>query len=290
MEVITTPKEMTAWSNRQISANKTIALVPTMGCFHEGHLALMREAASRADRVVTSLFVNPLQFGPNEDFDAYPRTFNEDREGAQASGVHVLFAPERSTLYPEGFSCNLVVGDLTKNLCGGSRPGHFDGVTTVVGKLFNIVKPQVAVFGQKDFQQLAVIRKMVTEMNWDVTLIGHPIVREPDGLAMSSRNKYLNPGERMSALCLSAALEAARSSVAQGERDAEVIIEKAVECINAVKFTEIDYISVVNDLTLIEQKQVCSSSVMALAVRVGKTRLIDNGYLVAIPVRSIYET
>lgn len=281
MEVITAPKEMTAWSNRQISSNKTIALVPTMGCLHEGHLSLMRDAASRADLVVTSLFVNPLQFGPNEDFNRYPRTFSEDKKGARASGVHVLFAPEKPMLYPEGFGSNLVVSDLTKGLCGLSRPGHFDGVTTVVAKLFNIVKPHVAVFGQKDFQQLAVIRKMVADMNWDVSVVGHPIVREPDGLAMSSRNKYLSSAERVSALSLFAALKAAQNSVAQGVQDARIIIEKATEAISMVPFTAIDYISVIDDKTLVDQKKICSSSLMALAVKIGNTRLIDNGYLIA---------
>ncbi len=279
MDVIKTPDEMTAWSNRQISLNKTIALVPTMGCFHEGHLSLMRAAAVRADHVVTSLFVNPIQFGPNEDFATYPRTFVADKEGAEKSGVHVLFAPESSMLYPSAFRTNLSVTGLTKNLCGSSRPGHFDGVTTVVAKLFNIVKPHMAVFGQKDFQQLSVIRKMVRDLNWDIEIVGHPIVREPDGLAMSSRNTYLNTAERKSALCLFAALKFAQKSVKQGQLDAKVVIEETVKTINSVPLAEIEYISIVDDKTLLEQEKVTSCSVLALAVKFRETRLIDNGYL-----------
>jgi pantoate--beta-alanine ligase len=281
MDVITTPEEMTTWSNRQIASCKSIALVPTMGCFHDGHLTLMRDAAGRADKVVTSLFVNPLQFGPHEDFDAYPRTFTKDKEDAQANRVHVLFAPDRSLLYPDGFQSGVQIRELTKNLCGRSRAGHFDGVTTVVAKLFNIVKPKVAVFGQKDFQQLAVIRRMVKDLNWDVEIIGHPIVRDPDGLALSSRNKYLNAEERKSALSLSAALKSAQNSVKAGLVDSRSIIKKTGETINSVPFTEIDYISIVDGQTLLDQEIVTSCSVLALAVRVGKTRLIDNAFLMA---------
>jgi len=252
-----------------------------MGCFHDGHFALMRDAAERADTVVTSLFVNPLQFGPDEDFDRYPRTFLEDREGARANRVHVLFAPDQSLLYPDGFQSAVLVKELTRNLCGRSRTGHFEGVTTVVAKLFNIVKPTVAVFGQKDFQQLAVIRKMVKDLDWDIEIIGHPIVRDSDGLALSSRNKYLSAEERQSALSLSTALKSARDSVRAGLVDSGSIIKKAVETITSVPFTEIDYVSIVDEKTLLDQDIVTSASVMALAVRVGKTRLIDNAFLMA---------
>lgn len=280
MDLITSSAEMTAWSNRQIASRKTIALVPTMGCLHEGHYSLMRDAAQQADFVVASIFVNPLQFGSNEDLDTYPRTFAADQNGAAANGVRVLFAPDVKEFYPIGFQSAIHVGELTRNLCGASRPGHFDGVATVVAKLFNIVKPQMAVFGQKDFQQLAVLRRMVLDLSWDIELVGHPIVREKDGLAMSSRNRNLSASERQSALILFTSLRSAQRKVADGVLAAQEIIKHVQKMICSVPFTAIDYVSIVDDQTLDSQEKITSSCVMALAVVVGKTRLIDNGYLV----------
>ena len=220
MKIIRSPQEMTAWSKEQAVAGKTIGFVPTMGFFHEGHLALMRRAGELADQVVVSLFVNPTQFGPKEDLAAYPRDFERDRELAAGVGVDVIFAPEAGDMYPPGASTTVIVGDeLTGQLCGASRPGHFAGVATVVTKLFNIVRPDLAVFGEKDFQQLAVIRRMTADLNLGVEIIGHPIVREQDGLAMSSRNAYLTPAQRPAALSLVQSLHRAREMAANGETD-----------------------------------------------------------------------
>lgn len=279
MEVLQSAGEMTAWSNQQLSTGKTIALVPTMGCLHEGHLELMRTAARHAHFVVTSLFVNPLQFGPNEDYGQYPRTFDEDRVAADKAGAAVLFAPQASTLYPESFQTTVAVRGLTEGLCGASRPGHFDGVTTVVAKLFHIVKPTTAVFGQKDFQQLAVIRAMVRDLNFDIEIIGHPIVREADGLAMSSRNRYLQGEERDKALCLWQALQIARDSVRSGERESSRVLERVQASLQSVAGVVIDYVTIVADSTLVQESTIDRGSVLAMAIRLGKTRLIDNGYL-----------
>ncbi len=279
MEIITKPAKMTAWANEQAGAGKKIVLVPTMGFFHEGHLALMKKAQERADRVVVSLFVNPIQFGPNEDLDSYPRDFARDCELAQSVGVDVLFAPDVEAMYPDGAKTRVTVAGLTSGLCGAKRPGHFDGVTTVVAKLFNIVKPQVAVFGKKDFQQLAVIRKMVRDLNWDLEIVGQPIVREADGLAMSSRNKYLSPSQRKQALCLSAAIQLARKRVRQGMDDAEALVDELGDLICREKESEIDYISVVDKDSLAPVTKLQAGSVLALAVKIGKTRLIDNDNL-----------
>lgn len=281
MEVFQTSSEMTAWSNQRLSMAKTIALVPTMGCLHAGHLALVRTAARHADLVVTSLFVNPLQFGPSEDYDLYPRTLAEDLEAASQAGAAVLFAPLASDLYPELFQTTVTVKGLTAGLCGASRPGHFDGVTTVVAKLFHIVKPTVAVFGQKDLQQLAVIRAMVRDLNWDLEIIGHPIVRETDGLALSSRNRYLRADERRQATCLWQALQEARKAVAAGERQSGMVLERTLRSLSSVPGLAIDYLKIVEARTLAEQATIDENSVLAMAIRLGNTRLIDNGYLIA---------
>ena len=279
MEVINSVAAMTAWSNRRIREGKTIALVPTMGCLHAGHISLVQAAARLADVVVVSLFVNPLQFGPTEDFSRYPRPFAEDCAVVSANQGSVLFAPEAPSFYPAGFQTAVAVQDLTAGLCGASRPGHFDGVTTVVAKLFHAVKPHVAVFGQKDFQQLAVIKTMVRDLNWDIEIVGHPIVRDPDGLALSSRNRYLTESERQSALCLTQALADARHLVGSGEGDCPSIVARLRARISADPKVEIDYLTIVDDTGLIPQARVDNHSVLAMAVRIGKTRLIDNGYL-----------
>jgi pantoate--beta-alanine ligase len=250
-----------------------------MGCLHAGHLNLLQSAADQADVVVVSVFVNPLQFGPHEDFSRYPRPFTADCEAIAANQGSIVFAPEPSSFYPPGFQTAVTVHGLTSGLCGASRPGHFDGVTTVVAKLFHAVKPKIAVFGQKDFQQLAVIKSMVRDLNWDIEIIGHPIVREPDGLAMSSRNRYLSETERQSALCLWQALTSARHAVNHGELACPAILAHVRAQISPNQRVEIDYLTIVDDTTLMPQAQIDKHSILAMAVKIGATRLIDNGYL-----------
>jgi pantoate--beta-alanine ligase len=252
-----------------------------MGFFHEGHLSLMRMAKRLADRVVVSLFVNPTQFGPDEDLATYPTNFPRDQELAAANGAAILFAPTAEAMYPPGSRTTVVVSGLTDNLCGASRPGHFTGVTTVVSKLFHLVRPDLAVFGQKDFQQLAVIRRMCLDLNMGIEIVGHPIVREADGLAMSSRNSYLAGTERESALCLSRALQLVRQLVADGERSASRLADAARRLIASSQEATVDYISFVDQTTLKEVSNVDRSTVLALAVKIGdKVRLIDNGYVI----------
>lgn len=279
MQIIRHPAAMTAWAKEQAKAGRRIGLVPTMGFFHEGHLSLMRRAGQLADQVVVSLFVNPTQFGPQEDLAAYPRNFERDCAMAEAAGVAVLFAPEAAEMYPAGFSTTVTVGaELTGQLCGAARPGHFAGVATVVCKLFCIVRPNVAVFGEKDWQQLAVIRRMTADLNLGVEIVSHPIVREADGLAMSSRNTYLAPQQREAALSLSRALALARKLAAEGERSAERLTAKLRDFIHAFPEAVVDYISFVHQLTLQETAEVDADTVLALAVKIGgKVRLIDNG-------------
>ncbi len=273
---------MTAWSKKWSGAGGIVGLVPTMGYFHEGHLALMRRAGELADRVAVSLFVNPTQFGPQEDLAAYPRNFERDRDLAADAGVDVIFAPEAEDMYPLGFSTAVTVsGDLTKGLCGADRPGHFAGVATVVSKLFNIVRPDLAVFGKKDFQQLAVIRRMTADLNLGVEIVGHPIIREADGLAMSSRNTYLGGAQRESALSLCRALALARKMVAEGEHSAERLTVSLLEFIHSFLETAVDYISFVDQASLRAVAEVDEATVLALAVQIGgKVRLIDNGYII----------
>lgn len=280
MEVIRDPGEMTQWSNRCIGAGRTIALVPTMGYFHDGHTSLMRLAGRHADRVVVSLFVNPIQFGPGEDLEVYPRDFPRDRDIAERAGVAVLFAPEARSMYPNGFLTGITVEKLTDGLCGSRRPGHFDGVTTVVGKLFHIVKPHCAVFGEKDYQQLAVIRKMTVDLNWDIDIIGHPIVREEDGLALSSRNKYLDAEMRRSALSLSKAIRLAQTRAREGIRSARQLESEISGFIHSHPGTAVEYVSFIDCHDLEEKEIIDNNTLLALAVTVGgKVRLIDNGML-----------
>ena len=281
MEVIQSLADMTAWSQGMAASGKTIALVPTMGYFHEGHLSLMRLAADRADKVVVSLFVNAIQFGPQEDLAQYPRDFDRDCRLAEEEGVDVLFAPSADEMYPADFNTRVRVEGITATLCGQQRPGHFEGVTTVVAKLFHIIKADCAVFGEKDFQQLAVIRKMVTDLDWDIEIIGHPIVREEDGLAMSSRNVYLDPEERGKALSLYKAIGHARSRARAGITDAGQLIGEVKNIILASPDVSIDYISIVDSESLADKQTIDKKSVLALAVKIGNTRLIDNCYLLS---------
>ena len=276
MQIIHPLAEMTHWSKEVIASGKTIALVPTMGYFHEGHISLMRLAGRLADYVVVSLFVNSLQFGPREDLSRYPRNLARDAGMAEDAEVDILFVPTDKDMYSPDFNARVRVGGITDTLCGKQRPGHFEGVTTVVAKLFNIIKPHYAVFGQKDFQQLSVIRKMVRDLNWDIAIVSHPIVREEDGLAMSSRNTYLSSEERRKALCLFHAIQHAKARFVEGVRDAGRLKSEIRDIILTNSGVSIDYISLVDKDTLSEKEVIDSRSVLALAVRVGATRLIDN--------------
>lgn len=278
MIVITSPLEMQAWSQSQRKQNKRIGFVPTMGCLHAGHLSLVDIARKqgRSDCVVMSIFVNPLQFGPNEDFDRYPRTWEEDKKLAQEAGVDVIFRPMVEDMYPAHARTFVEVQDLGKVMCGVSRPTHFRGVTTVVAKLFNIVSPNVAVFGQKDAQQFLIIRRMVKDLNMPIELIMAPIVREKDGIAMSSRNIYLSTEERSQAACLSQSLELARKLIQGGERNCATIQQRMREHIGKQSFAKIDYIAIVDTETLNALTEVVPGALIALAVYFGKTRLIDN--------------
>ncbi|MRR18026.1 MAG: pantoate--beta-alanine ligase [Deltaproteobacteria bacterium] len=279
MRVIESIREMQTHCESLRLAGKSISFVPTMGYFHEGHLSLMKKARETADHVVVSIYVNPTQFGPKEDFSKYPRDFDRDAQMAAGVGVDVIFFPPNHEMYPDGYQTYVDVEKVTQNLCGISRPGHFRGVTTICCKLFNIVKPHTAVFGKKDFQQLAAIKRMVADLNLDLEIIGMPTFREPDGLAMSSRNVYLSKEERLSALALVGSLKLAQKLYAQGERDAAAIIKQAEALIQNARFTEIDYIKICDAATLEDVREITKEAVMALAVKVGKTRLIDNSVL-----------
>jgi len=255
---------------------KTVGFVPTMGAFHEGHLSLMREARRRCDAVIVSIFVNPLQFSAGEDYDRYPRRLEQDSKMADGEGVDVLFAPSVAEMYPKGFDSFVDQTDLPSKLCGAFRPGHFRGVMTIVGKLFNIVKPDSAYFGQKDYQQFLIIRRTVTDLNLDVDVRLLPTVREEDGLAMSSRNLYLGPKQRKDATCLSRALHRAEDMVSAGESSAAKVSREMKRLIQRVKGTRIEYVEIVNSDTLEPVKEIKGKTLIALAVRIGKARLIDN--------------
>jgi pantoate--beta-alanine ligase len=279
MQIIHHLADMTRWSNEVIASGKALALVPTMGYFHAGHLSLMRQAGRLADHVVVSLFVNSLQFGPREDLSRYPRDLQRDARLAENEKVDILFVPTSEEMYAPDFNTRVRVNGITDTLCGQQRPTHFEGVTTVVAKLFNIIKPHCAVFGQKDFQQLSVIRKMVRELNWDIEIFAHPIVREEDGLAMSSRNTYLSSEERSKALCLNKAIQHAKARFADGLDDSDLLISEIRDIISANSGVSIDYISVVDKDTLSDKEVIDSQSVLALAIKVGGTRLIDNCFM-----------
>ena len=255
---------------------KTIGLVPTMGYLHEGHLSLAKTAKKHTDVVIMSIFVNPIQFGPDEDLDKYPRDFKRDEELARAAGVDVIFYPTEKNMYPQGYATYVNVEALTDVLCGASRPGHFKGVTTVVVKLFGIIKPDVAYFGQKDAQQAIIIKKVAEDLNMDVEVKVLPIVREPDGLAMSSRNVYLSQREREDASILCQSLKKAESLVKEGERDSRKIIKAMEAVIKQSSSAKIDYIAIVDTKYLKSIISISGEALIALAVFVGKTRLIDN--------------
>jgi pantoate--beta-alanine ligase len=276
MHIITSVKEMRERTAEARAEGNTIAFVPTMGFLHEGHASLMREGRKRGNLLVVSIFVNPAQFGAGEDFESYPRDLRRDSEIARECGVDIIFAPDAREMYPAGYQTWVNVETISLPLCGASRPGHFRGVTTVVAKLFNIVKPTFAFFGEKDYQQLAVIRRMVSDLNMDVEVVGLPTVREPDGLAMSSRNSYLSASERKSALCLSRALDAASTLFRSGEVSVARLREAVLGILGEEPEARIDYVEFRCGENLEEVERADDRTVLALAVRIGATRLIDN--------------
>lgn len=264
------------WRDEQRRAGRRVALVPTMGSLHEGHLALVDEARRRADSVVLSVFVNPLQFGPDEDFARYPRNLERDRGLAGGRGVDLFFAPETDALVPAGAEIRVIAGETAERWEGSARPGHFAGVLTIVAKLFHLVEPEVACFGQKDIQQATLIRRMTRDLNWSVELAIVPIVREADGLAMSSRNVYLSPTERTNALSLSHGLRAARDAWQGGERSGAVLKRIVQSSLRAAAGVRAEYIAVVEPEKLRPVSVAPAGTILAVAARVGTTRLIDN--------------
>ncbi len=270
---------MQQWSLQQKAAGQRIAFVPTMGFLHQGHLSLLEEGRKNGDLLVLSIFVNPAQFGVGEDYEDYPRDFKADGPLAEQAGVDVIFAPTAAQMYPRGYATWVDVEGITEILCGASRPGHFRGVTTVVSKLFNIVQPDIAFFGNKDFQQLTIIRRMVLDQNMPLEIVGLPIVRETDGLALSSRNSYLSVPQRPQALALSQSLATARQLVAEGMLDCEQVLYAARALIEANPEARVDYLQICHQLSLQDQAQVDADSVLLIAVYVGRTRLIDNCFL-----------
>lgn len=254
----------------------TVGFVPTMGFLHEGHGSLIKKAVEENDRVVVSIFVNPIQFGPKEDLESYPRDLEKDTELCLNVGADLIFNPEKEEMYFEDFCTTVDMNGLTEKLCGKSRPSHFSGVCTVVSKLFNIVTPDKAYFGQKDAQQLAVIRRMVRDLSIDVEIVGCPIIREEDGLAKSSRNTYLNKEERIAAIVLNKSLKLAKEALEKGERNSNNVINLIKSTIDSEKLAKINYIQVVDALSMEDAQEINSDILVAIAIYIGKTRLIDN--------------
>ena len=279
METITDPRAMQAWADGEHAAGRRIALVPTMGALHEGHLELVRTAHTRAERVVVSVFVNPMQFNRRDDFERYPRVLDEDAASCASAGVDVVYAPPAGAMYPEGFASGVEVASVSEPLCGQSRPGHFRGVTTVVTKLFHAVRPDAAVFGEKDWQQLAVIRRMTADLDFGIEIVGVPTVREADGLALSSRNRLLGAEARTAARCVPRALAAAAAAVAAGDTAAAVIVERATAVIAAEPLARLEYAEIRDPDSLTEVDVVTGPALLAVAVWVGGVRLIDNRIL-----------
>ena len=279
METITDPRAMQAWADGEHAAGRRIALVPTMGALHEGHLELVRTAHARAERVVVSVFVNPMQFNRRDDFERYPRVLDEDAASCASAGVDVVYAPPAGAMYPEGFASGVEVAGVSEPLCGQSRPGHFRGVTTVVTKLFHAVRPDAAVFGEKDWQQLAVIRRMTADLDFGIEIVGVPTVREADGLALSSRNRLLGAEARTAARCVPRALAAAAAAVTAGDTAAAVIVERATAVIAAEPLARLEYAEIRDPDSLTEVDVVTGPALLAVAVWVGGVRLIDNRIL-----------
>ncbi|HEY1183965.1 MAG TPA: pantoate--beta-alanine ligase [Bryobacteraceae bacterium] len=276
MRIIRTVEEMRAEAETRRRSGDIVGLVPTMGFFHEGHLSLMRRARGECGMVVVSLFVNPTQFGPGEDLAAYPRDFERDCARAGAEGVDAMFAPEAGEMYAGDHATFVNVERLTGNLCGASRPVHFRGVATVVAKLFNACRPQRAYFGLKDYQQVRVIETMIRDLNFDIELVRCPIVREPDGVAMSSRNSYLFAEERRAATILRRSLVAAGKRIEEGERDGAAIARQLREAIETEPLASVDYAEVVDAESLAPLGRIHGAALLAIAVRIGRARLIDN--------------
>ncbi len=277
MQLFTNTAEMQTWCLEQKKAGQTIGLVPTMGYLHQGHLALVRRARSSCDKVVVSIFVNPIQFGVGEDFEEYPRDLEKDRQMLEEGQVDAIFAPSVKEMYPPGYNSYVEVqGEVAEKLCAQSRPGHFRGVTTVISKLFHICCPDMAFFGQKDAQQAMVIEKMVRELNFPLRIVRVPTEREADGLAMSSRNVYLNEDMRSQALVLNQALQAARDLIYTGERDVKKVKELLLQIINSSPAANIDYAEIYDAETLADIREINDRVLIALAVKFGSTRLIDN--------------
>ena len=276
MQIIRTVREMQRWSEDQRLERKTVAFVPTMGFLHEGHLSLVREAKNRGDVVVVSIFVNPMQFNQASDFDKYPRNEAQDERALEALGTDVLFMPPPAEIYPDGYQSAVEVEKVSQPLCGAFRPGHFRGVTTVVAKLFNMVKPHCALFGEKDFQQCVVIKRMVRDLNFDIDIVTLPTVREDDGLAMSSRNARLSADERETSLCVARALRTAQELVSGGQSSAAVILQSVQQILTQNAEVRVEYASLCHPETLEEVGQITGPTLLAIAVWVGAVRLIDN--------------
>jgi len=276
MKVVTTIDEVRQFVKAAKAEGKTVGLVPTMGYLHEGHASLVKKSVELCDVTVVSIFVNPIQFAPNEDFAAYPRDLDHDVALLMECGADLAFHPEASELYAEDFTTGVTMDVLSKTLCGKTRPIHFGGVCTVVSKLFNIVMPDMAFFGQKDAQQLAIIKRMVRDLNFDIKIVGCPIVREPDGLAKSSRNTYLSPEERKAALCLSESVKIGKKLFDEGERDTEKILSSMRAHIEKEPLARIDYVDAVDAINMQPVTEVKKDTLFAMAVYIGKTRLIDN--------------
>jgi pantoate--beta-alanine ligase len=279
MQIIEQVSAMRRWSEVERRQGRRIVFVPTMGFLHEGHLCLVRDAKQRGDRVVVSIFVNPTQFSPSEDFAGYPRDFERDRGLLEKENIDVLFHPAVDALYPAGAQTHIEVERLSLPLCGAMRPGHFRGVATVVAKLFSIVLPHAAIFGEKDYQQLQVVRQMVRDLCMDVEIVGHPIVREPDGLAMSSRNSYLTPEERRAAVCLAQSLCKAERLFKRGETSARLIVERVSSELAKQPLVQVEYVKLCDAETLAELDEIRGTALLALAARMGRARLIDNRLL-----------
>ena len=276
MDIKYTVKDVREQINKWERQGLSIGYVPTMGYLHEGHRSLIEAARANNDKVVVSIFVNPMQFAPSEDLDSYPRDLEKDAKMCNDAGVDLIFHPEPSEMYNDGFCSYVDMNGLTTELCGKTRPTHFRGVQTVVLKFFNIIKPDRAYFGQKDAQQLAVIKRMVADLNVDVEIIGCPIIRESDGLAKSSRNTYLNPDERKAALILNKSLKLGRELIESGETDSKAVIKAISDNINTEPLAKIDYVNVVDFSTITPVDKIGKAVLVAIAVYIGKTRLIDN--------------
>lgn len=276
MNTFKTIKEMQDWSSEQKKSGKRISFVPTMGALHEGHMSLLREGKKRGDLLVLSIYINPTQFTANEDISRYPRSLSEDLKKARECGCDAVFIPDDKMMYPKGYQTFVNVEECSKFLCGGSRPGHFKGVTTIVTKLFNIVQPDVALFGEKDFQQLIIIKKMTSELNMPIEIVGCPTVRDMDGLALSSRNQHLSKMERQTALSLSKSLDLAQHLIEKGENKASAVIVNTRSYLQTSGMIRIDYVKLVDANTLAEISQIKRPALLAIAAFIGKTRLIDN--------------